>query len=1056
MRIRRVLLDGYAQFTGRELDLMPGTQIVLGANEQGKTTLRHFIADMLYGQKRPAQRAAYEDGNELRRPWLNSTVYGGRLWYVLDDGREIEVHRVFDRNNESIQVFDRTHGKDVTDTFERHKNRELNFAERHLGISKVVFLGAATIGPMSLESLGDAEALGHIRQALLSIADAGDESGSAEAAVRYLDRRIELIGKPVPNSKRPLPAARSRLAELDAELSRLRTIAAQVAELESKRRAILDELGAVRDQRDACARLIEQWERWDRARRLNEAERIEERMRDATQRCFQHRSVRDFPLELAPEVQRAANVATTTRNELNRRLAEREELMRQLAQETDQSGESTPLPLVDVPEPLEQELAAIESRLTALRDRCEAIEMDQERAREKLAEAQQNLDRLPDFSRVGPDPAGMLTNLDASFRAARQTREQERDKTERLRLQVETLRARQEQQAKAFAAFHDFPRQARDFAIAEQVHQDRTAQFRTRLDQMAQRIEEIAEYGPANLWLTALSLVALLGLVVFAAVTGNRLVYLPAALFAALFFVLAGRWYYARTQVRELRTDMANVEGELARAALEFEERRGGILAAVRASGAGSLRELEGMYEQYRKAALELESLERDFEFQSARFETAEREAATLFAQLRQLLDAAGQTIASEAEAEVAVRRALSRYQEYRDAKRRLGESRDRPAQLQLQLNELRKQAAALQDRERECALEARRLMREGGFRDESKFTSALAAVRAYQSRAAQTRERRGRIDLIREQIHALERRLQADREALAEQEAALGKLLAAGGATSLEEWDERARQARLFREARDENARLQERLDSLLNGVALNDLRRQVESDGPQADRTAPGRDITELRRELHALTERIESLTERERALHIELTERTAGRRSLNEVEEERAAVEARLADLELELEAASYGAALIEELARNKHARIAPRLAASAGRFLHAITNGVYGEVLVSHDFRVSVRVPQTSKLTDEPERRLSKGTVDQIYFALRLALVQALSSGNERIPLLLDDPFANYDDARLASALRLLLEIGKEHQVLLFTCRGDLAQTAQALGVPVLSL
>jgi uncharacterized protein YhaN len=1031
-------------------------QIVLGANEQGKTTLRHFIADMLYGQKRPAQRATYEDGNELRRPWMDSARYGGRLWYVLNNGHEIEVHRVFERNAESIQVFDRTHGKDVTGTFERYKNRELNFAESHLGISKVVFIGAATIGPMSLESLGDAEALGQIRETLLSIADAGDESGSAEIAVRYLDKRIEQIGRPAPNSKRPLPAARSRLAELDAEQSRLRTIAAQVAELESKRRTILDELNAAREQRDACARLIDQWERWDRARRLDEAERIEERMRDATQRCFQYRSVQDFPLESAPDVQRAANVATTTRNELNRRLTEREGLLRQLADETQRSGEATQQPIVDVPEPLEQELAALESRLASLRDRSEAVEHEHDKARERLADAQHNLDRLPDFSRIGPDPAGWLSNLDASFRATRQTRDQERAKTERLSAQIQTLQDQQAQQKKAFAAFHDFPREARDFTIEEQVHQERTAGYRTRLDQMASRLEEIGEYGPVTLWLTAFSLVALIGLLIFAAVTGNNLVYVPAALFGALFLILAWRWHYSRAQIRNIRTDMANVEGDLARATLEFEERRGTIMAAVRASGFTTLRELEALYEQYSKALLELQTLEQSLELQTERFETVAREAQTLFAQLRQALESAGQHVASETDAEAAVRRALSSYQEYRDAKRRLGESRDRPAQLQLQLNELKKQAAALQDRERECALEARRLMREGGFRDESKFTSALAAVRAYQSRAAQTREKRGRIDLIREQVHALERRLQADREALAEQEGALGKLLAAGGASSLEQWDERARQARLFREARDENARLQERLDTQLNGVSLIDLRRQVESDGPRIERMAPGRDITELRRELRALNERIESLTERERAIHIDVTERTAGRRSLNEVEEERAAVEARLADLELELEAASHAAALIEEFARDKHARIAPRLAAAAGRFLHAITNGAYAEVLVSHDFRVGVRVPQTNKLTDEPERRLSKGTVDQIYFALRLALVQALSTGNERIPLLLDDPFANYDDARLENALRLLLEVGEEHQVLLFTCRGDLAQTGQAIGIPVLSL
>ena len=55
----------------------------------------------------------------------------------------------------------------------------------------------------------------------------------------------------------------------------------------------------------------------------------------------------------------------------------------------------------------------------------------------------------------------------------------------------------------------------------------------------------------------------------------------------------------------------------------------------------------------------------------------------------------------------------------------------------------------------------------------------------------------------------------------------------------------------------------------------------------------------------------------------------------------------------------------------------------------------------------------------------------------YLAVRIAAADILSDG-EPVPLVLDEPFAMYDDAHLAVALRCLLESGR--QVILFTCSG----------------
>ena len=46
---------------------------------------------------------------------------------------------------------------------------------------------------------------------------------------------------------------------------------------------------------------------------------------------------------------------------------------------------------------------------------------------------------------------------------------------------------------------------------------------------------------------------------------------------------------------------------------------------------------------------------------------------------------------------------------------------------------------------------------------------------------------------------------------------------------------------------------------------------------------------------------------------------------------------------------------------------------------------------------------------------------------------------LDKTDESVPLILDDPFVNYDDQRVACGMKLLREIAHERQVILLTCR-----------------
>lgn len=92
--------------------------------------------------------------------------------------------------------------------------------------------------------------------------------------------------------------------------------------------------------------------------------------------------------------------------------------------------------------------------------------------------------------------------------------------------------------------------------------------------------------------------------------------------------------------------------------------------------------------------------------------------------------------------------------------------------------------------------------------------------------------------------------------------------------------------------------------------------------------------------------------------------------------------------------------------------------------------SITDGKYEGVDVDSELRISVWDGR-KKI---PADRLSRGTVEQIYFSVRMAAADLLLE--EPVPVLLDDIFAFYDDKRLESALKWLREWGK--QVIIFSC------------------
>ena len=84
------------------------------------------------------------------------------------------------------------------------------------------------------------------------------------------------------------------------------------------------------------------------------------------------------------------------------------------------------------------------------------------------------------------------------------------------------------------------------------------------------------------------------------------------------------------------------------------------------------------------------------------------------------------------------------------------------------------------------------------------------------------------------------------------------------------------------------------------------------------------------------------------------------------------------------------------------------------------------------------------------------KLSAGTLDQFYFALRIGAALALASGGEKTPIICDEPLAQYDDERALACLGYLHELGADYQILLLTCHERERKAAVELGASIIVL
>ncbi len=165
-----------------------------------------------------------------------------------------------------------------------------------------------------------------------------------------------------------------------------------------------------------------------------------------------------------------------------------------------------------------------------------------------------------------------------------------------------------------------------------------------------------------------------------------------------------------------------------------------------------------------------------------------------------------------------------------------------------------------------------------------------------------------------------------------------------------------------------------------------------------------------------------------------------------SVAAADEEVDAAEARLRRMEQLRRTTALTRRYLARAQEQTHRDIAPVLAETLRSWLPGVTRGRYVDAIVDPEtLAVQVYGPAGRW---RPVDRLSAGTADQVYLLLRVALAQHLAATGETCPLLLDGVTAQADGARTTEILDLLLDLGAERQVVLFTQEDAVLRWAHA--------
>lgn len=128
----------------------------------------------------------------------------------------------------------------------------------------------------------------------------------------------------------------------------------------------------------------------------------------------------------------------------------------------------------------------------------------------------------------------------------------------------------------------------------------------------------------------------------------------------------------------------------------------------------------------------------------------------------------------------------------------------------------------------------------------------------------------------------------------------------------------------------------------------------------------------------------------------------------------------------------ESIEYAKNILEKAYIEMKQNITPKFIKNLSKIIKEISDNKYEEIKFNNEDGLIVEKENGEYVSVD---KLSVGTIDQLYLAFRLSIIKEISE--EKIPIILDEAFAYYDEKRLENILKYLSE-KINNQIIIFTC------------------
>jgi DNA repair exonuclease SbcCD ATPase subunit len=293
--------------------------------------------------------------------------------------------------------------------------------------------------------------------------------------------------------------------------------------------------------------------------------------------------------------------------------------------------------------------------------------------------------------------------------------------------------------------------------------------------------------------------------------------------------------------------------------------------------------------------------------------------------------------------------------------------------------------------------------------------------------------------------ISGIEERIQRMKEALRKLAEAEEQLLADVECSTVVDFDNKEKD---FSSRIKEKNSLEAQLKGMLRGRTVEDLQKQEKelarglaveeaklTDDLKETRLSP-EEYVDLERKVQSLETRQAELDKQKRRCEVIIEQARFNIEDQIRLEEELEILREALKREERKVKVYALARKFISQARTEVLSSTEEALEEEIQKYLSIFTNDKYKQVRRVDKEALEFWIYSNEKGDWARPEDLSGGVIDEFYLAFRLALA-GLIFGDKKPPLILDDPFVNFDSARLANTLNFFKTLAPDYQIIIFT-------------------